>query len=220
MTAQQLNVDTIANNLANSSTAGFKARRSQFQDLIYQSMIQPGASAGQQTVVPGGLQLGLGTRAATNEVIFTQGNFAHSDNPLDIVIQGKGLFQIRRATGDIAYTRAGVFQLDKSGNMVTVNQDYKLHYPAPQFDADLIRAGEDYFLRINAKTLLRDVCINVDRLDPEATINDQMITIFPGDGFSFVIRSQKELTTEQLTSPPVFQCANRFGARFEEGNQP
>jgi flagellar basal-body rod protein FlgG len=123
MTAQQLNVDTIANNLANSSTAGFKARRSQFQDLIYQSMIQPGASAGQQTVVPGGLQLGLGTRAATNEVIFTQGNFAHSDNPLDIVIQGKGLFQIRRATGDIAYTRAGVFQLDKSGNMVTLNGD-------------------------------------------------------------------------------------------------
>ncbi|HTP88041.1 MAG TPA: flagellar basal-body rod protein FlgG [Bryobacteraceae bacterium] len=123
MNAQELNVDNIANNLANANTAGFKARRAQFQDLIYQNMIQPGASAGQQTTVPAGLQLGLGTRAASNEIIFTQGNFTETDNPLDLVIQGNGFFQIRRADGTLAYSRSGSFQLDRNGNMVTANGD-------------------------------------------------------------------------------------------------
>jgi flagellar basal-body rod protein FlgG len=123
MTAQQLNVDNIANNLANASTTGYKMRRAQFQDLLYQSISQPGASAGQQTTVPTGLQLGLGTRAASNEIIFTQGNFSQTDNPLDVVIQGNGFLQVRRATGDIAYTRSGNFQLDKTGNLVTSNGD-------------------------------------------------------------------------------------------------
>jgi len=123
MTAQQLNLDSIAHNLANSSTAGFKARRAQFQDLIYQSMSQPGASAGQQTTTPVGLQLGLGTRTVANEIIFSQGNITQTDNNLDLAIQGKGFFQIRRATGELAYTRAGLFQLDRNGTMVTAEGD-------------------------------------------------------------------------------------------------
>ena len=100
MTAQQMNVDNIANNLANANTNGFKMRRAQFQDLIYQSFIQPGAAAGSQTVVPSGLQIGLGTRPSANEIIFAQGNFQETDNPLDMVIQGKGFFQVRRPTGE------------------------------------------------------------------------------------------------------------------------
>ncbi|MBV8829424.1 MAG: flagellar basal-body rod protein FlgG [Acidobacteriaceae bacterium] len=123
MSAQQLNVDTIANNLANASTTGFKARRAQFEDLIYQNMVQPGASAAQQTVVPAGLQVGLGTRAASNEIIFTQGTFATTNNPLDMVIEGKGFFQIRQPSGELAYTRAGSFQLDRNGTLVTANGD-------------------------------------------------------------------------------------------------
>jgi flagellar basal-body rod protein FlgG len=123
MDAQQLNVDNIANNLANANTAGYKMRRAQFQDLLYQSMVQPGASASQQTVVPSGLQLGLGTRASSNEIIFTQGNFSETDNPLDVVIQGNGFFQVRRTTGDLAYTRDGEFQLDKNGNLVDSSGD-------------------------------------------------------------------------------------------------
>jgi flagellar basal-body rod protein FlgG len=123
MTAQQLNVDTIANNLANANTAGFKMRRAQFQDLIYQNMIQPGASASQQTTIPAGLQLGLGTKAASNEIIFMQGAFSQTNNPLDIAIQGNGFFQIRQASGELAYTRAGSFQLDRNGNVVTANGD-------------------------------------------------------------------------------------------------
>ena len=119
MVAQQMNVDNIANNLANSSTTGFKARRAQFQDLLYQSFIQPGAAAGAQTVVPTGLQIGLGTRPSSNEVIFQQGSFQLTDNPLDVVIQGKGFFQVRRPNGEAAYTRAGAFHVDRDGNLVT-----------------------------------------------------------------------------------------------------
>src|SRR5690349_13682643 len=121
MNAQQLNVDNISNNLANANSAGYKMRRAQFQDLLYQSMVQPGASAGAQTVVPAGLQLGLGTRAAGNEIVFTQGDFSQTNNPLDVVIQGKGFFQIRQPNGDLAYTRAGSFQLSASGAMVDSN---------------------------------------------------------------------------------------------------
>ena len=123
MTAQQLNVDNIAHNIANANTAGFKSRRAQFQDLLYQNLIQPGAAAGQQSTIPTGLQLGLGTRAASNEIIFTQGDFSQTNNPLDAVIQGQGFFQIRRAAGELAYTKAGSFHLNKDGQVVTANGD-------------------------------------------------------------------------------------------------
>ncbi|MDZ4796861.1 MAG: flagellar basal-body rod protein FlgG [Bryobacteraceae bacterium] len=123
MTAQQLNVDNIAHNLANANTAGFKTRRAQFQDLLYQNLVQPGAAAGQQTTVPTGLQLGLGARASSNEIIFTQGNFVQTENPLDMVIQGRGFFQVRRPSGELAYSRAGGFHLDRDGNMVTQDGD-------------------------------------------------------------------------------------------------
>src|ERR1035437_1258043 len=119
MNAQQMNVDNIANNLANANTTGYKMRRAQFQDLIYQTVVQPGSASGQQTLVPTGLQVGLGTRSSSNEIVFTQGAFSQTDNPLDLVIQGKGFFQIRRPSGDLAYTRSGAFQMDKDGNIVT-----------------------------------------------------------------------------------------------------
>ncbi|MEZ5351238.1 MAG: flagellar basal-body rod protein FlgG [Bryobacteraceae bacterium] len=123
MSAQQMNVDNIAHNLANANTVGFKQRRAQFQDLLYQNLVQPGAAAGAQTVVPTGLQLGLGTRPSSNEIIFTQGNFQTTGNPLDLVIQGRGFFQVRRPTGELAYTRAGNFHLDRDGNLVTADGD-------------------------------------------------------------------------------------------------
>jgi flagellar basal-body rod protein FlgG len=123
LSAQQLNVDNIAHNLANANTVGFKMRRTQFQDLLYQNMVQPGAAAGSQTVVPSGLQLGLGTRPVSNEIVFAQGNFQQTDNPLDLVIQGRGFFQVRRASGEMAYTRCGQFHVDRDGNIVTASGD-------------------------------------------------------------------------------------------------
>jgi flagellar basal-body rod protein FlgG len=121
MIAQQMNVDNIANNLANSNTAGFKSRRAQFQDLMYQNVVQPGAAAGQQTIVPTGLQLGLGTRTASNETIFTQGDFSQTSNPLDVVIQGNGFFQILTPSGTLAYSRDGQFSLNREGSVVDSN---------------------------------------------------------------------------------------------------
>ena len=143
MKAQEMNVDNIANNLANANTVGFKARRAQFQDLMYQSVIQPGTASGQQTVVPTGLQLGLGTRPSSNEIVFTQGAFTETDNPLDVVIQGRGFFQVRQASGELAYTRAGTFHLDKSGNIVTSSGDaLEPQITLPQ-DAQQVAIGAD-----------------------------------------------------------------------------
>jgi flagellar basal-body rod protein FlgG len=119
MAAQQLNVDNIANNLANANTNAYKTRRAQFQDLLYQSIVQPGTAAGQQTIVPAGLQIGMGTRTSSNEIIFSQGNFSQTGNPLDLVIQGNGFFQVLQPTGQTAYTRDGSFQVDRNGNLVT-----------------------------------------------------------------------------------------------------
>ncbi len=123
MTAQQMNVDNIAHNLANANTVGFKMRRTQFQDLLYQNFVQPGAAAGSQTIVPTGLQLGLGARPVANEIIFTQGDFMATNNPLDLVIEGRGMFQVRLPSGELAYTRAGTFHLDRDGNIVTADGD-------------------------------------------------------------------------------------------------
>ena len=121
MKAQELAVDNIAHNLANANTTGFKSRQIQFQDLLYQTILQPGSAASSQSVVPTGLQIGLGTRPASNEINLTQGNFASTSNPLDVAIQGNGFFQVLQANGQIAYTRAGSFHLDRQGNVVTLN---------------------------------------------------------------------------------------------------
>jgi flagellar basal-body rod protein FlgG len=118
MEAQQLNLDNVANNLANASTAGFRRRRLQFQDLIYQNLVAPGAAATQQTTFPTGLQIGLGTRTASSEVIQQQGDFNQTGNPLDLTIQGAGFFQIQLPTGEVAYTRSGAFHLDNTGIIV------------------------------------------------------------------------------------------------------
>ncbi|MEX2301164.1 MAG: flagellar basal-body rod protein FlgG [Bryobacterales bacterium] len=124
MLAQQLNVDNIANNLANANTTGFKNRKVQFQDLLYQTLTAPGTQSGEQTVFPTGLQLGLGARVVANEVIFRQGDFVGTGNPLDLVIEGSGFFQIRQPSGELAYTRAGSFQLNRDGQLVTNNGDF------------------------------------------------------------------------------------------------
>ncbi len=121
MMAQQLNLDNIANNLANSSTAGFRRRRLQFQDLMYQNVVMPGSAATQQTTVAAGLQIGLGTRAAASEIIQAQGDFSATSNPLDLTIAGQGFFQVQLPSGEIAYTRSGAFHLDSQGNVVTAD---------------------------------------------------------------------------------------------------
>lgn len=121
MSAQQMNLDNVANNLANSSTAGFRKRRLQFQDLMYQNIIAPGSAATQQTTMVAGLQVGLGTRSAASEILQSEGDLNQTGNPLDLAIKGQGFFQVRLPSGELAYTRAGTFHVDAQGNMVTAD---------------------------------------------------------------------------------------------------
>ncbi len=121
MEAQQVNIDTIANNIANVNTTGFKQGRAEFQDLLYQNIRPAGAPSSASTEYPVGLQLGLGTRPVATTRIYTQGDFRQTGNPLDLVIQGKGFFQVRLPSGETAYTRDGSFHLNNTGALVTAD---------------------------------------------------------------------------------------------------
>ncbi|MCI3207024.1 MULTISPECIES: flagellar basal-body rod protein FlgG [Pandoraea] len=121
MNAQQTNMDVISNNLANTSTNGFKKGRAVFEDLLYQTIRQPGAQSSQQTLLPSGLQLGTGVRPAATERIFTQGNLTSTNNAKDVAINGDGFFQVLMPDGTTAYTRDGSFQVDNNGQLVTAS---------------------------------------------------------------------------------------------------
>ncbi|CAG0938423.1 Flagellar basal-body rod protein FlgG [Gallionellaceae bacterium] len=117
--AEQTHMDVISNNLANVGTTGFKRSRAVFEDLLYQTIRQPGAQSSQQTQIPSGLQIGTGVRPIAVERIHTQGNLQKTDNNLDVAIQGAGFFQVLMPDGTTAYTRDGSFQKDSQGQVVT-----------------------------------------------------------------------------------------------------
>jgi flagellar basal-body rod protein FlgG len=118
MIAQQYNMDTISNNLANVDTTGFKGNQARFQDLVYQQIQAPGAPIG-ASVVPVGQQVGLGVKVASSEKVFTQGSLVQTGNNLDAAIEGDGFFQITLPDGTTAYTRDGSFKEDANGSVVT-----------------------------------------------------------------------------------------------------
>lgn len=119
MEAQQLNIEVTSNNLANVNTAGFKRSRGDFQDLLYQTVLSPGAASSGATQVPTGIQVGQGVRPIAVQKIFTQGEYQQTGNSLDLAIEGDGFFQITMPDGKLAYTRAGSFKLDSEGRIVT-----------------------------------------------------------------------------------------------------
>ncbi|MBK8064538.1 MAG: flagellar basal-body rod protein FlgG [Betaproteobacteria bacterium] len=119
--AQQTNLDVIANNLANVSSNGFKRSRAVFEDMLYQTLRQPGAQSSQQTQVPTGLQVGTGVRPVATERIHTQGNLQQTGNSLDVAINGQGFLQVQLPDGTTGYTRDGSFHTDAQGQIVTSN---------------------------------------------------------------------------------------------------
>lgn len=121
MEGQQFKLDTIANNLANVATNGFKRGGVVFEDLMYDSLRQVGAASSDQTQLPTGLQVGLGARVSASTRNFSQGNLQQSGNHLDLAIKGTGFFQVQLPDGSTAYTRDGSFQLDPAGQMVTAS---------------------------------------------------------------------------------------------------
>lgn len=117
--AQQVKMDVVANNLANVNTNGFKRSRVVFEDLLYQNLRQPGASASEQNRLPSGLQVGVGVRPVATERLHSQGGLQETGNSRDLAINGNGFFQVLMPDGTIAYTRDGSFQVDQFGQMVT-----------------------------------------------------------------------------------------------------
>jgi len=119
LNASQYLMDTIADNLANLNTTGFKSEIPEFQTLLYQDNIQPGSQSSSNTVYPSGLELGSGVRVASIKDVETQGSLQQTNNPLDIAFNGQGYFQILQPDGQTAYTRDGAFQVNQSGQLVT-----------------------------------------------------------------------------------------------------
>jgi flagellar basal-body rod protein FlgG len=136
MQAQELNIDVIANNLANVNTSGFKKSRAEFQDLLYESMRPAGAASSADTTIPTGVQLGHGTRPSAVQKLFGQGDFQNTENQLDWAIEGDGFFQIELPNGDTSYSRCGEFKLDADGRIV--NADGFLLVPQMTIPTDTV----------------------------------------------------------------------------------
>ena len=143
LAAQDTNLTTISNNLANVSTTGFKRDRAEFQDLLYQIKRQPGAQSTQDSELPSGLQLGTGVRIVGTQKNFTAGSLQTTEQPLDMAINGRGFFQIMQPDGTTAYTRDGTFHLDSNGQIVTASGftlEPAIVVPA---DAETFTVGQD-----------------------------------------------------------------------------
>ncbi|MGM0422717.1 MAG: flagellar basal-body rod protein FlgG [Pseudomonadota bacterium] len=160
MLAQQLNVDVIANNIANMTTTGYKRQRAEFQDLLYQTKLRPGSSSSEEgNTVPAGIQQGLGVKAGSVYRINEQGSMQMTDNPLDLAITGQGYFQITMPNGDTGYTRDGSFQMNEDGELVT-SEGYLLEpgivIPEDAIDTTINASGE-VLVKLDGQTDLANV---------------------------------------------------------------
>ncbi|TWA64364.1 flagellar basal-body rod protein FlgG [Azospirillum brasilense] len=146
MIAQQLNVETISNNIANATTTGFKKQRAEFQDLLYQNFRRIGSTSSDAgTIVPTGVQVGAGVRVAAVARVLEQGNLTVTDNKLDVAVNGSGYFQVQLPSGDTAYTRAGNFKLSPEGIIVTADGypvQPAITIPAEAVDVAINASGE------------------------------------------------------------------------------
>ena len=143
MEAQQTQLDVISHNLANVSTNGYKKSHAVFEDLMYQTLRQPGANNTEQTTLPTGMQVGLGARAVATSRSHSQGSLTQTSNSLDVAVKGNGFFQVQMPDGTTAYTRDGSFQLDPNGQIVTNNGNTVLPGIIVPADAKSISIGAD-----------------------------------------------------------------------------
>ena len=160
MLAQQLNVEVISNNIANINTTGYKRQRAEFQDLLYQDLLRAGTnSSGAGTVVPSGIQIGLGVKPAAVYRITEQGNLIITDNSLDLAINGKGLFAVELPSGETGYTRSGALGRSASGDLVTANGfivQPGITIPDAAIDITINAEGE-VFVKIDGQTAPQSV---------------------------------------------------------------
>lgn len=148
MSAQQMNVDTIANNLSNVNTTGFKRSKIEFQDVLYQNIKQAGTASAIGTQNPVGLSIGYGTRAAATDRQFTTGDLQLTGNPLDLAISGDGFFQVQHPDGTTVYTRDGSFKISGDGRVVTSDGFFMLPEVTVPDDAVSISVGTDGIMEV------------------------------------------------------------------------
>lgn len=220
MTAQQANIDVISNNLANVNTTGFKKMRTDFQDLMYQTVRQAGASTGPDTMLPTGVQMGHGVRQVATQKMFTMGSYQQTGNTLDMAIQGDGFFQITMPDGTIAYTRDGSFKKDGTGRIVT-SEGYPLE-PAiniPENATDVTISGDGRVsATIPGQTAPQDLgqiqltrFVNPAGLDAiggnllrETAASGQPVTNAPGtDGAGTLVQKYLEMSNVQVVEEMV-----------------
>ncbi len=160
MLAQQMNVDVISNNISNMTTHGFKRQRVDFKDLIYQNIDRPGATSSDTgTLLPSGLQLGLGVRVGSVYRIHSQGALQTTENALDLAVNGDGYFQIDLPNGDTGYTRSGIFQVNENGEIVT-SQGFVVQpgitIPQDAIDVEINETGGVY-VKLSGQVAMQNV---------------------------------------------------------------
>src|ERR1700761_6805631 len=191
MQAQQTNVETIANNLANMNTTGFKEQRAEFEDLLYQNVQMPGSQTSDSaTVAPNGIQLGAGVRTAAVYRINTQGDLSSTGNPYDVAIQGDGYFSVTQADGTTAYTRAGNFSLSPQGQLVT--QDGMVVQPGIAIPANTLS------VQINAQG---QVNATIAGTTTPQTVGQLELTRFPNEAGLNAVGNNLYLETPGSGSP-------------------
>ena len=193
MLAQQLNVEVISNNIANMNTTGYKRQRAEFQDLLYQDQRRVGTtSSAAGTVVPTGIQLGIGVSAAATYRISSQGAMTKTDNQMDLAIRGQGYFQIELPDGQLAYTRAGAFQIGPTGNIV--NQDGFAVQPGIAIPAEATAVS------INAQG---QVLAKLDGQVAETNLGQLQLAIFQNEAGLENIGNNLLLETEASGAPTL-----------------
>jgi flagellar basal-body rod protein FlgG len=191
MAAQQTNVETIANNLANMNTTGFKQQRAEFQDLLYQNIQTPGAQTSDQgTYAPNGIQIGAGVRTAAIYRVTTQGDLQSTSTPYDVAIQGSGYFRIQQADGTDGYTRSGNFSLSPQGQLIT--QDGLVVQPGIAIPANTLN------VQINAQG---QVNATVAGNNTPQTVGQLELTRFPNEAGLNAIGNNILLETPASGSP-------------------
>lgn len=202
MLAQQLNVDVISNNIANMNTTGYKRRRAEFADLLYQDQRRVGsASSDAGTIVPAGVQIGVGVKPTAIYRITEQGSLQVTDNPLDLAIQGKGYFEVELPSGEIGYTRAGAFTRSADGTIVTADGYTVL--PGITIPEDAISVS------INATG---EVLVKIQGQVAEQNIGQLQLALFPNEGGLQDIGDNLMLETMASGGPLIgAPGANGFG---------
>ena len=207
MLAQQLNVDVISNNISNMNTTGYKRQRAEFQDLLYQDLRRVGSTSSEAgTVVPSGIQLGVGVKPAAVYRIIQQGALSITDNPLDLALNGKGYFMVELPSGETGYTRAGTFQISADGDIVTA--DGYVVQPGITIPPDAIG------ITVNPNG---EVSVNIDGQVQDQVVGQIEIAAFPNAAGLDPIGQNLFLETTSSGSPSIASPGDDGFATIEQG---